>query len=930
MKVNVIYIFNGIERIGHISYEIWQLRNLFQENEFNVTIITLPIDHQPRTNKSFYNVAMRGLNVINMTDVASLYQDINLNTDFNQKRYISDGNELFFFYTMNYSNKVFPKQFAYSTYNYYFTLSQREINLGRKIRTLLKIPINAPIVTLHARSSGYLPFYNYHSLRDVDIEDYVPAIQYLINKGFYVVRLGDKSMKKLLNAPPCFIDLPFCSDYTDFFDPFLIAESKFFIGSSSGPETVAYGMGTPVVMTNYRLSSNYYGTERNIIIFKKYYSCSLKRYLTYNEIIHSPAFEFWQSKYFHQAGIELVKNTPEEILMAVKEMTERIKGIKYDIKFVANIDSRINYFNDKMYKELSKQNYSTKYDGNLPTINHSLNNLFLFSNAQISLQYLKLNPHFLGHDWSNLEWATKILHSTVIDSLIKGESYFKNQQFEKSEQLFQSVLSIDYRNKIAFNNLGVIAFYKNEIDQSIEYFTSCLKIDPMYRDAIINFYKTLKHSKQFSLFFKYTITNYCEKNIDDFEIHQLKDTFYSHLTDETSTLVSINQVDKTVKDLIIKIKPFLNHQANLIHKPHRNLVLSGIPGSGISLFSQIINKMDNITFSKTNISDIKTLPRMYAEHRNKYLGQIKSELDSLVDEDCVVGFYQNLAYYKLNEIQGFKNDELDLLLNMYGYRIISIVRDPVYTIINWNKPESYNHLPEACVTDEDMSPKWNRFNFHSKNKIERQAQIWEFYANFYLSLRDMLPPEPHWIIKPERIKIYHYEQINLNLNHVMKDMCDYLSLPFPEQIDYCINRNNISKYHNIDEIKEAVEKFCPSRYKLGYIDAGSENTVPLSISDLVTYTGKTVSSALKQGKKSTHIDLNKFHLGIACIGFEIHQNMLKRIFIIDSDMKKTKHLLLSLTKDIMQSIIKHINGLGQSSGKVDYQKCLFEYIKNKD
>lgn len=73
------------------------------------------------------------------------------------------------------------------------------------------------------------------------------------------------------------------------------------------------------------------------------------------------------------------------------------------------------------------------------------------------------------------------------NELRKGEELFIDGRIDDAEDQFLSIVKIDSSSKEAYNNLGVIAFQKNDIKRAIDYFTRSLEIDYSYRDAVINY-----------------------------------------------------------------------------------------------------------------------------------------------------------------------------------------------------------------------------------------------------------------------------------------------------------------------------------------------------------------------------------------------------------------------------------------------------------
>ena len=63
----------------------------------------------------------------------------------------------------------------------------------------------------------------------------------------------------------------------------------------------------------------------------------------------------------------------------------------------------------------------------------------------------------------------------------------------------------------------------------------------------------------------------------------------------------------------------------------------------------------------------------------------------------------------------------------YGYKIVAMVRDPVYTIASWNDTKVSN-IPEANVSGPTQH-KRDIFSFSSETDIERQLIIWKHYES---------------------------------------------------------------------------------------------------------------------------------------------------------------------------------------------------------
>ena len=84
-------------------------------------------------------------------------------------------------------------------------LTEEEIIKGQSKLKDFGIPKNAKIVCITCRDSIYLKKkfpkknFDYHSYRDANINHYIPAIKFLISKGFYVIRLGRISAQRVIS-----------------------------------------------------------------------------------------------------------------------------------------------------------------------------------------------------------------------------------------------------------------------------------------------------------------------------------------------------------------------------------------------------------------------------------------------------------------------------------------------------------------------------------------------------------------------------------------------------------------------------------------------------------------------------------------------------------------------------------------------------------
>lgn len=184
------------------------------------------------------------------------------------------------------------------------------------------------IIPLHMRETSYLPGRRYHSFRTVTPENYRPAINHLLDGGAWVFRMGDSQSTPMEFHDGRFIDLPHAEGYSDWMDIFLASRCVWSFNCSSGPAGYCHSLGVPSLIINNlpQPFSLIVPTPRHLYAFKHFKDRQENRHLSYAEILARGLTDFSESREFDDAGIEVVENSPEEILDAVKEMEARVAG----------------------------------------------------------------------------------------------------------------------------------------------------------------------------------------------------------------------------------------------------------------------------------------------------------------------------------------------------------------------------------------------------------------------------------------------------------------------------------------------------------------------------------------------------------------------------------------------------------------------------
>ena len=195
----------------------------------------------------------------------------------------------------------------------------------------LKINKSDKIVCLHVRDGSYRKDHNRRSYRNSNINNCFKAIQYLIDKGFWVIRIGNLPTNKVKFKNKKFIDYPYCKIKSQQMDLFLIQRSSFYIGTQSGPLEVAYMFNKPVLTINMcQVLESLPRKKNDRGVFKKIINKKTKKVIPIREYINFP-FRYHDPEITIE-DYEFIENSPKEIYFAVKEFLDNFNGKKKLIK----------------------------------------------------------------------------------------------------------------------------------------------------------------------------------------------------------------------------------------------------------------------------------------------------------------------------------------------------------------------------------------------------------------------------------------------------------------------------------------------------------------------------------------------------------------------------------------------------------------------
>jgi hypothetical protein len=255
-------------------------------------------------------------------------------------------------------------------------------------------------------------------------------------------------------------------------------------------------------------------------------------------------------------------------------------------------------------------------------------------------------------------------------------------------------------------------------------------------------------------------------------------------------------------------------------KPYHYIV-TGIPRSGTSLLCHLLNQIDPNVVCMNEIPmlyNVEALPSAFNQIHS--LIQFNQKVPMLVNDETSQAITDTqsgktkVALIDINIDVGkdlYVGSKINVpyLLNLdkmfaYGYKVIAMVRDPVYAIASWNKHKNIN---EQYVMPKDFEkwPRYSSFDFKTDDKISRQAELWSYLATIILG-------------NARQLYILKYEDLIKDVNKYIKDCMDYLG--YDEiKVGFAtdMNLNNLNSPdrfpgQDLSKIREAIAKHCESKF----------------------------------------------------------------------------------------------------------------------
>ncbi|OGG98967.1 MAG: hypothetical protein A2600_12310 [Candidatus Lambdaproteobacteria bacterium RIFOXYD1_FULL_56_27] len=214
------------------------------------------------------------------------------------------------------------------------TLTFTEQDERRGQAELQKMGLNPAkdwFVCIFARDSGYLNAllprvdWSRHDCRNSKIESFRPLVQWLLDQGAFVLRLGSHTVEPFVVDHPRYVD--YANRFrTEWMDLYLCGKAKAFVGSASGLADVTNLFNTPRLQLDCVPFGFIPFGYRQLALPKKVIALEDAAPVPYKEVIERGLALEHNGINFARAGYGYLDNSPEEKLLATQELMRMVES----------------------------------------------------------------------------------------------------------------------------------------------------------------------------------------------------------------------------------------------------------------------------------------------------------------------------------------------------------------------------------------------------------------------------------------------------------------------------------------------------------------------------------------------------------------------------------------------------------------------------
>ncbi len=195
-----------------------------------------------------------------------------------------------------------------------------EVDAREKLRQL-GLPEDAWFVGFHIREN-----LDKFDSRYASLNSFLPSLMKIVRNGGWVIRFGAGKMEPIVGVKNV-LDLNLDTPESRFLHFYILANSRFILSTTSGPTSLAWAFGTPVLQTNTTsIARNILTASRGTIWLPKVYFYKGSRCSYARLVDSSEGYSETNLKEKEKLGFKLLENTEDEILEATKDMLKCSKS----------------------------------------------------------------------------------------------------------------------------------------------------------------------------------------------------------------------------------------------------------------------------------------------------------------------------------------------------------------------------------------------------------------------------------------------------------------------------------------------------------------------------------------------------------------------------------------------------------------------------
>jgi len=322
----LVWPFERTGATGHLCMEPFYIKSLYGDVFDEIVVITRQRHSCHNSNTEIFDVAMADMKVA-YTDDPRL-----LDLSSYEIGVIERGPFVFLLHSYTYISRAFFRHCLSGGKKAFFQMTDDQEERGRQALCAIGVPNGAKWVVAHAREPGFHPG-ALHDYRCTSVESYFDSIRFLVKQGYFVLRIGDRSMKRLPELGPQVIDVPFVKNYDFKMDVFAIAHCQFMISAHSGPCMLARAFNRPCLAVNVPVTYPHIPGESDMLAWRRYYRRDKKdrvaRQLSYQDILDSQLQFLGSDADFLKTGIEFRELSSAEVLPITREMLRKTESSQH-------------------------------------------------------------------------------------------------------------------------------------------------------------------------------------------------------------------------------------------------------------------------------------------------------------------------------------------------------------------------------------------------------------------------------------------------------------------------------------------------------------------------------------------------------------------------------------------------------------------------